>query len=129
MLAEEISHQKRRIQGNVSMQVENGCKRATRITPKGSGEVEFDLVDVAPAPGFAGFERFHDGVFGFMEMLGGVLVFGGVAAADVAAFQAEAQVDPSVAHLEAFLATVRMRFYGANQTEMRTSNHSISSLT
>jgi hypothetical protein len=62
-------------------------------------------------------------VFGFMEMLGGVLVLGGVAAADVAAFEAEAQVDPSVTHFQAFLATVRMRFYGANQTEMRTSNH------
>src|SRR5205807_9542121 len=38
---------------------------------------------------------------------GGVLVLRRVAAADVAALEAEAEVDPGVAHLQAFLAAVR----------------------
>jgi hypothetical protein len=101
---------------------------AARRYERKLGEVEFEFVDVAPAPGFAGFEGFHDGVLGFMEMLGGVLVFGGVAAADVAALEAEAQVDPGVAHLEALFAPLSVRLDGANQTEMRTSNHNFSSL-
>ena len=44
-----------------------------------------------------------------MEVLAGVLVLGGIAAADVAALQADAQVDPTVSHLETFLATLAAR--------------------
>jgi hypothetical protein len=40
-----------------------------------------------------------------MEMFGGVLVPGLVAAADMAAYEADAQVHPAVASLQAFLAT------------------------
>jgi hypothetical protein len=44
-----------------------------------------------------------------MKMLGGVLVFGGIAAADVAAFAAKTEMHPGVAHLEAFFATPAVR--------------------
>jgi hypothetical protein len=50
-------------------------------------------------------------------MLGGVKVFGGVfvlrriAASYVAARQAQAQVEPGVAHLQTFFAAFGMRFY------------------
>ena len=54
----------------------------------GLGEVEFEIVDEAPAPVFAGFEGAHDGVLGAVEVLGGVLVLGGVATAHMAAFHA-----------------------------------------
>ena len=40
------------------------------------GELQLDLIDVAPAPGLAGLERLHDRMLGAMEMLGGVFVFG-----------------------------------------------------
>jgi hypothetical protein len=40
----------------------------------------------------------------FVEVLGGVFVFGGVAAANVAAGEAETEMDPGVAHFEAFFA-------------------------
>jgi hypothetical protein len=51
-------------------------------------EVQLYLVNVAPAPIFSRLERAHDGVFGFMEVLGGVLVFGRIATAHVTANEA-----------------------------------------
>jgi hypothetical protein len=70
------------------------------------GEVEFDFVDVAPAPRFAGLERTHDRVLGAVEVFGGVFVLGGIAAANVSAFEAETKVDPGVTHFQALFATV-----------------------
>jgi hypothetical protein len=43
-------------------------------------------------------------MLGFMEMLGGMLVFGRIAAAHVAADQAQAKVDPCVSHFHALRA-------------------------
>jgi hypothetical protein len=37
--------------------------------------LEHQLVDVAPHPVFAGFERADDGVFGGVKVLGGVFIF------------------------------------------------------
>jgi hypothetical protein len=92
----------------------------------GSSKVDFNFIDVAPAPGFAGFDRAHDGVSGVMEMLGGVFVFGRVAAADMPAFHAQTQVNPSVAHFKAFLAAFGARRYFVNVTQMSTSGHTLS---
>jgi len=39
------------------------------------GEIEFDFVDVAPAPIFAGLDGAHDGVLGGVEMFCGVFIF------------------------------------------------------
>jgi hypothetical protein len=58
-----------------------------------------------------------------MEMLGGVLILRRVAAADVAAFQTQAQVNPGVAHFQAFLAAVRVRFHRTDLIEVRASWH------
>jgi hypothetical protein len=52
-----------------------------------SREVQLHFVYVTPAPGLAWLDRFHDGVFRVMEMLGGVFIFGRIAAADVAALE------------------------------------------
>ena len=46
---------------------------------------------------------------GLVEVLGGVLVLGGITAAHMSAFEAEAQVDPGVAHFQTFLATAGVR--------------------
>jgi hypothetical protein len=51
-------------------------------------QVYFHFVYVAPGPIFAGLEGLHDGVLGLLEMLGGVLVLGGIAAAYVTALHA-----------------------------------------
>jgi hypothetical protein len=68
------------------------------------------LVDVAPSPIFAGFERADERVLARVEVFRRVLVFRRVAAANVAAAQAEAKVDPGVALVEAFLAHVLLGF-------------------
>jgi hypothetical protein len=59
-----------------------------------------------------------------MEMLGRVFVFGRIATAYVAAFQTKAQVDPGVAHFQAFLAAIgSARCYVANLIHMGASRH------
>jgi hypothetical protein len=49
-----------------------------------------------------------------MEMFSGVLVLRGVAAAYMAATEAEPQVNPLIARFQAFFTTVRLRFYVLN---------------
>jgi hypothetical protein len=53
-----------------------------------------------------------------VEMLGGVPVFRVVATADVAAGATQAKMHPSVAHLEAFLAAVRVAFVRLDEAEV-----------
>jgi hypothetical protein len=84
-----------------------------------SGEVEFDFVDVAPAPGFARFERTHDGMLGAMKVFGSVLVFGRIAAAHVATFHAKAKVNPSVTHFQTLFAAGGVRCDFMDLREMR----------
>jgi hypothetical protein len=63
-----------------------------------ASEIQLNLVDIAPAPAFAGFEGAHDGMLCSVEMFGRVFVFRRVAAADVATLKAQPQMNPSVAH-------------------------------
>jgi hypothetical protein len=51
-------------------------------------------------------------------MFGGVLVLRRIAAADVAADSADSQVNPRVAHLEAFLTAMSSRLDVAHLAEM-----------
>ena len=48
-----------------------------------------------------------------MEVLGGVLIFGAVAAANVAAAKTQPQMNPAVPHLQAFFAAIRR--FGLNR--------------
>ena len=76
------------------------------------------LVDVAPAPGFSRLVGADHRVVGGVEMFGRVLVFRIVAAADVAACQACAQVHPAVAALQAFFAAVGIALAGGDVMEV-----------
>src|SRR5580698_3407180 len=67
------------------------------------------LVHVTPDPIFAGLDGLHQRMLGSVKMLGRVLILGGIAAAHVATLQTDAQVDPTVSHLETFLATFAAR--------------------
>jgi len=49
-------------------------------------------------------------MFGLMEVLGGVFVFRGVAATDVAALTAKSELDPSVSHFQTLFAALAMSF-------------------
>jgi hypothetical protein len=62
------------------------------------------FVHITPAPVLSRLERLHDGMFGLMEVFGGVLILGRVAAADMTADETFPEVDPGIAHLQALLA-------------------------
>jgi hypothetical protein len=64
------------------------------------------FVDVTPEPALVGLCGADYGVLGSLVVLGRVAVFGGVAAAYVAAFEAGAQVYPFVAERDALRADV-----------------------
>ena len=74
---------------------------------RSSRQLFFDhLVDVAPEPALVGLGGGDDRVADALEVFGGVAVLGGVAAADVAALEAGAEMDPGVAEGYALLADV-----------------------
>src|SRR6266850_3561542 len=65
-----------------------------------------NLVHVAPHPGFTRFSGADQRMLRGAKVLGGVLVFRGIATTHVSTLQAEPQVDPSVAGFYALLAYV-----------------------
>src|SRR6266571_1969528 len=77
----------------------------------GSTLLDVDLIDVAPAPALPGLGRLHDRVAGRLEMLGRVPALRGIAAADVPAGEAHAQLYPGIARLDAALAAFRRGFH------------------
>lgn len=68
---------------------------------------EHKQVNVAPAPVLARLEGLHDGVLGRVEVLGGMLVLGGVTAADMPTLATESQMHPGITRCQAFFAAVR----------------------
>ena len=62
-------------------------------------------------------------MLGAVEMLGGVLVFGRIAAAHVTTLHAQAQMHPGVAHFQALFATLGMRRYFVNVAFVRALAH------
>jgi hypothetical protein len=64
-----------------------------------------DFVYVTPLPALTRLDRAHDRMLGLMEVFGCVLVLGGVAAADVPATEAHPEMNPGVAHFQAFFTT------------------------
>ena len=78
-----------------------------RVVPCTSGMRIADLVDEAPRPVLAGLERADDRVLGRARVRRGVAVGRVVAAADVAALEADAQVQPEAADGEAVHAARR----------------------
>ena len=57
-------------------------------------------------------------MLGVVKVFGGVLVLGGIAAGDVATFQAESQMDPGVAHFDALSADMHFGARDFNFIEM-----------
>jgi hypothetical protein len=92
-----------------------------------SGEIKSHLIDVAPAPVFARLVRLDDGMFGCVEVLRGVPVLGRIAAADVAAGHAQAQMNPGVTALQAFFTSARMGFHISNLIRVRAFLHRLPS--
>jgi hypothetical protein len=84
----------------------------------GASEVNLHFINITPTPIFAWLDRLDDGMLRRMEMLGGVLILGRIAAAHVAAGFADSQVDPCVAHFQAFLAAMSSRLDVVDLIEM-----------
>ena len=61
-----------------------------------------------------------------MEMLGGVLVLGGIAAADMAAGQAQAQMDPGIASFKALFAAILGSLPDLDLVEVTTPSRHVS---
>jgi hypothetical protein len=93
---------------------------ATGSSPSRCQLPGFDLVHVAPHPGLARLDGANQGMLRVMKMLRRMLVFGRIATCDVAADQAQAQVDPPVAHFYAFFTDVRVRLANFNLIEVCT---------
>jgi hypothetical protein len=72
--------------------------------------VQFQFVHITPYPGFPGLIGTDEGMLRFLEVFGGVLILGRIAAAHMSAAQAQAQVNPAVACFNAFLANVFVGF-------------------
>jgi hypothetical protein len=58
-----------------------------------------------------------------LEVLAGVLIFRGVAAADVSAGETEAKMHPTVAYLQALLASLGLGLNGLDFLAVSTSSH------
>jgi hypothetical protein len=87
-------------------------------------KVDFDFIDVAPAPVFAGLHGFHDGMFGAMKVFSSVFVLGRIAAADMATFQAETEMNPEITGFQTLLATLGgVRFNVLNLIKMGACLH------
>src|ERR1700730_5264099 len=76
------------------------------------------LIDVAPAPILARFDRRHDGVVRRMEVLSRVPILRVVTTTDMPAGPAEPQMDPAIAELEALFAPATTRLIGPHEIQM-----------
>jgi hypothetical protein len=63
-----------------------------------------NFIHETPAPILAPFERLHDRVASLVEMFGRMPIDRRIAAANLSAITAPAQVDPRIAHFQAFFA-------------------------
>jgi hypothetical protein len=69
-----------------------------------------DLVHVTPDPAFSRLDGADQRMLRFMEVLGGMLVLRRVAAANMAAYETQTQVNPRVAGLNAVLTDMFVGF-------------------
>src|SRR5688572_19309988 len=106
-----------------SLVMRTSCAGATIIPLR---DLQHQRVDIAPAPVLAGLEGCDDRMTGMVEMPRCVAVLRIVAATDVAAGPADAQVDPGIAGGEALFASIGPRFVRAHLVEMSAAcGHSV----
>ena len=69
--------------------------------------LQHHLVYITPAPVFSRLKRLDNGVVRRVEVPGGMLVLRRIAAADMPAFETEAQVYPRISDSQTILAAIR----------------------
>lgn len=72
-------------------------------------KIDFDVIDIAPAPALRRVVTLDDGMAARLEVSTGVTVGRLIAATDMPALAAESQVYPTRSDPQAFLATKRTR--------------------
>jgi hypothetical protein len=72
------------------------------------------FVYITPSPVLTRLKRLHNGMLGLMKMFGGMFVPGRIAAPNMTADQTFSQVDPGIAHLQAFFTTLAAWFHIAD---------------
>lgn len=80
----------------------------------------FYLVHIAPHPSLSRLDRAHERMLGSMIVLSCVPVRRGVAASNMAAFQAHSQMNPAVTRLNAILTKAHCRFCDLDCVQVRT---------
>jgi hypothetical protein len=80
--------------------------RAPATAPLRGDRARNHFVDIAPDPVFSGLDRTDQGMAALVKMLGGVFILRRIAATDVPAYHAHAQMDPGVAHFHALFTDV-----------------------
>jgi hypothetical protein len=78
------------------------------------------IIHITPHPVFAWLKRLDDRVSSRMEMFRRVFVFGIITAAHMPTGHAQAQVNPLIAHRQAFLAPFRIGLYLVDLLDMQT---------
>jgi hypothetical protein len=108
------------------------CKRAgsfsqvfsgSRGAPDGAAGPNFswhNLVDITPDPAFTGLDGANQRVLCATEVLGRVLILRRIAAADVAARQTQAEMNPCISRLAALFANMGFRVCKPDLIQMRT---------
>jgi hypothetical protein len=76
------------------------------------------LLHIATDPFLSRLNRAHHGMMDVLKMLGGMFILGRIAASHFAAHHAHAQVNPVVAHLDAFFAYVHLGGRNFNLIQM-----------
>ena len=74
---------------------------------KWSSKLKHHLVDVTPAPVLSRLKGLDNRVIGRVEMFGGVLILRRVTAANMPAFETEAQVYPRIPDSQTILTAIR----------------------
>jgi hypothetical protein len=87
------------------------------------------LIRVAPNPALAGFDGAHQRMTGLLEVLGGMLILRRVATSDMTAAQAQSQMHPAVADLDAVFANVFVRASDLDLIQMAAAYWHLSSYT
>src|SRR5262249_17559909 len=87
-----------------------------------------NFIDVTPFPVFARFHRAHERMTSRMKVLRRMFIFGGIAATDVPAGEAHAEMNPGIAGFKTVFAPLGAGFYIVDFFQMRTVRHTFSTL-
>jgi hypothetical protein len=80
----------------------------------------FHFIDVAPDPGFSRFDGANQWMLRVVKMFGRMFVFRRITAANMAAGETHAQVNPLISHLRALFADMRCGFANFDLIKVRT---------